>query len=261
MKEKCKNLLEKNWIWMAAAFAIPFVASVIICAGCGIYPFGDNCLLHIDMYHQYCPFFTEFQHKLKEGGSLLYSWNLGLGTDFFATYIYYLASPLNWLLILCPDGLVIEFMTLTIWLKIALSGLFFFCFLKEHFSLIGKDGKYHMMTAAPALVFSTAYAFSGFVATYSWNIMWMDSVALAPLIVLGLERLVKKNRPILYYITLAISILCNYYISMIICIFLVFYFILLLSFLKVKDSKLRMILVGYSITYEKIRDQMKKALK
>ena len=31
---------------------------------------------------------------------------------------------------------------------------------------------------------------------------------------------------------------------------------LLLSFLKVKDSKLRMILAGYSITYEKIRDQI-----
>lgn len=233
--EKVNALLKKNWIWSALAFGIPFVVSVIICAAAGIYPFGENCILHVDMYHQYCPFFMELQDKLTNGGNLLYSWNLGLGSDFVALYAYYLASPLNWLLILCPKGLVIEFMTLTIWIKIALAGLFFFWYLKEHFRLIGKDGKYHLNTAFPALIFSTAYAFSGFVATYSWNIMWMDSIALAPLIILGLELLVKKNKPALYYVTLALSILCNFYISLIICIFLVIYFAIL--FLEQKKGK------------------------
>ena len=224
MSEKIVSLLKKNWIWSALAFGIPFVASVIICAAQGIYPFGENCILHVDMYHQYCPFFMEMQEKLTSGGSFLYSWNLGLGSDFVALYAYYLASPLNWLLLLCPQGLVIEFMTLTIWIKIALAGLFFFWFLREHFSLVGKDGQYHSNTVLPALVFSTAYAFSGFVATYSWNIMWMDSIALAPLIIMGLELLVKKNRPALYYVALSVSIISNFYISLIICMFLVLYF-------------------------------------
>lgn len=237
MKEKLKALFEKKWIWSALAFGIPFIASVIICAGCGIYPFGENCILHVDMYHQYCPFFMELQEKLTSGGSLLYSWNLGLGSDFISLFAYYLASPLNWLLILCPKGLVIEFMTLTVIAKIALGGLFFFWFLKEHFHLLGKDGRYRANTVLPALVFSTAYAFSGYVATYSWNIMWMDAVALAPLIILGLERLVKKNKPTLYYISLSVAIISNFYISMIICIFLVLYFIML--FFEQKKGKLR----------------------
>lgn len=233
--EKVKEILKKNWIWSALAFGIPFVVSVIICASMGIYPFGENCILHVDMYHQYCPFFIELQEKLTSGSSLLYSWNLGLGSDFVGLFAYYLASPLNWLLILWPKGYVIEFMTLTIWIKIALAGLFFFWYLRGRFQLIGKDGKYHLSTVLPALVFSTAYAFSGFVATYSWNIMWMDSIALTPLIILGLELLVKKNKPGLYYISLAISILCNFYISLIICIFLVLYFAVL--FLEQKKGK------------------------
>ena len=236
MNEKLEAWMKKNWIWSVLAFGIPFVVSVIICAAIGIYPFGENCILHVDMYHQYCPFFMEFQEKLKEGGSLLYSWNFGLGSDFIANYAYYLASPLNWLLILWPQGLVIEFMTFTIWLKIAFAGLFFFWYLKEHFKLIGKDGQYHTNTVLPALIFSTTYAFSGFVAAYSWNIMWMDSIALAPLIILGLERLIKKNQPVLYYVALVVSILCNFYISLIICIFLVFYFFILL--LEQKKGKL-----------------------
>ena len=135
MNEKSKALLERKWIWSLLAFGIPFVAGIIILACFGIYPFGTNCILHIDMYHQYCPFFMELQEKLTSGGSLLYSWNLGLGSDFVSLYAYYLASPLNWLLILCPKAFVIEFMTLITVVKIGLAGLFMYWFLKEHFRL------------------------------------------------------------------------------------------------------------------------------
>ncbi len=237
MKERVQKLLEKNWIWSALAFGIPFFASVIICAASGVYPFGENCILHVDMYHQYCPFFMQFHEKLTEGGSLLYTWSLGLGSDFLAHYAYYLASPLNWLIVLFPKMYVIEFMTLTIWIKIGLSGLFFFWFLRERFFL--KDAKvgYSKDTVIPALVFATAYAFSGFVAAYYWDIMWMDCVALAPLVVVGLERLVKQQKPALYYISLSIAILSNFYMAYILCVFLVLYFALL--FLEQKEGKIR----------------------
>ena len=210
-----------------AAFGLPFFICVIICIGNGVYPFGDNCILHIDMYHQYCPFFTEFLNKLQSGGSLQYSWNLGLGSDFVSLYAYYLASPLNFLILLCPKSHVIEFMTLLIILKISASGLTFFLYIRHHYKLVGKDGRMHKNQVIPAIVFSTAYALSGFVASYSWDIMWMDCIALFPLIMIGLERLVQEKKAGLYYITLALCIFCNYYISIMICIFLVFAFVLL----------------------------------
>lgn len=210
-----------------AAFGLPFFICVIICIGNGVYPFGDNCILHIDMYHQYCPFFTEFLNKLQSGGSLQYSWNLGLGSDFVSLYAYYLASPLNFLILLCPKSHVIEFMTLLIILKISASGLTFFLYIRHHYKLVGKDGRMHKNQVIPAIVFSTAYALSGFVEAYSWDIMWMDCIALFPLIMIGLERLVQEKKAGLYYITLALCIFCNYYISIMICIFLVFAFVLL----------------------------------
>lgn len=221
------NKLWKHKTFYAAAFLLPFVICVIICIGNGVYPFGDNCILHIDMYHQYYPFFMEFQDKLRHGGSLMYSWNLGMGSDFVSLYAYYLASPLNFLILFCPGKYVIEFMTLLIIIKIALCGLTFFLFIRHHYHLVGKDGRLHRNQVVPALVFSTAYALSGFVAAYSWDIMWLDSIALFPLIIVGLEKLVREKKPAVYYITLALSIFANYYISIMICIFLVFYFILL----------------------------------
>ena len=227
---------EHNRLFEAAAFALPFLICVIICIANGVYPFGENCILNMDMYHQYCPFFTEFMEKLKQGGSMQYSWNLGLGSDFVSLYAYYLSSPLNFLLVFCPKNFVIEFMTLLILLKIGLCGLFFFQYLKYHYHMVGKDGKMHENLVLPALVFSTAYALSGFVAAYSWDIMWMDSVALFPLIMVGLERLVKEKKPALYFVTLALSIFSNYYISIMICIFLVLYFALL--FVENKGKRL-----------------------
>ena len=91
-----------------AAFLVPVVIMVIIFAQRGIFPFGDESFLRTDMYHQYAPFFAEFRHKLADGGSLLYSWDVGMGVNFAALYAYYLASPLNWLILLCSSSALKE---------------------------------------------------------------------------------------------------------------------------------------------------------
>lgn len=203
---------------LAAAFLVPVIIMLIIFAQRGIFPFGEESFLRTDMYHQYAPFFSEFQYKLKNGGSLLYSWDVGMGVNFSALYAYYLASPLNWLLVLCPQSLVIEFMTYSIVLKIGLSGLTMAYYLRKR-----------MATCDFGIAFfGIFYALSGYMAAYSWNIMWLDCIVLFPLIVSGLERLVKTGRGTLYCIALGLAILSNYYISIMICIFMVMYFIALL---------------------------------
>ena len=207
------------------AFFIPMVIMVIIFIQRGIFPFGDESFLRTDMYHQYAPFFSEFQHKLRNGGSLLYSWDIGMGVNFAALYAYYLASPMNWLIMLCPKSLVIEFMTYMIVFKIGLSGLTFAWYLKKHCKTdsIGIG------------FFGIFYALSGYMAAYSWNIMWLDCILLFPLIMYGLEKLVKEGNGFLYCITLGLSILSNYYISIMICIFMVLYFGALLILEKMDD--------------------------
>ena len=203
---------------LVAAFLVPIVIMLIIFIQREIFPFGEESFLRTDMYHQYAPFFSEFQDKLKKGGSLLYSWDIGMGVNFAALYAYYLASPLNWLLIICPRGLVIEFMTYSIVLKIGLCGLSMAYYLRKHC---------HTCDFGIAF-FGIFYALSGYMAAYSWNIMWLDCILLFPLIVLGLERLVKEGKGLYYCITLGFAILSNYYIAIMICIFMVLYFVALL---------------------------------
>ncbi len=225
-KNETKSAKWARRLPLFAAFLIPLLISVIICIDHEVYPFGERCLLQVDMYHQYCPFFTEFVDKLRSGESLMYSWTIGLGADFVSLFAYYLASPLNWLILLCPKGYVIEFMSILMIIRISLCGLTFAYYLKKHFH-----------TNHPAIaVFGTAYALTAFMAAYAWNVMWTDCLVLAPLIILGVEQLVKEKKVTLYYVTLAVSILSNYYISIMICIFLVLYFLILL--LEQKEGKI-----------------------
>ena len=116
-KERSSASLVRPSDGLLAAFFVPMVIMVIIFAQRGIFPFGEESFLRTDMYHQYAPFFSEFRYKLTHGGSLLYSWDIGMGVNFAALYAYYLASPLNWLLVLCPKNYVIEFMTYISYLR------------------------------------------------------------------------------------------------------------------------------------------------
>lgn len=203
---------------MIAAFLVPVIVMLIIFIARGIFPFGEESFLRTDMYHQYAPFFSEFQYKLKNGGSLLYSWDVGMGINFAALYAYYLASPLNWLILLCPKAFVIEFMTYSIVLKTGLCGLTMAYYLRKHCKTQDFGVAF----------FGIFYALSGYMAAYSWNIMWLDCILLFPLIMLGIESLVRDGKGMLYCLTLGLSIFSNYYISIMICLFMVLYFIALL---------------------------------
>lgn len=223
--------MKKMKLALFLSFFGPFVIMFAIFIGNGIYPFGDRSFVVSDMYHQYLPFFQEFFTKIRAGEGIDYSWNVGMGSNFLALYTYYLASPLHWLAFLFPVSHLMEFMSYLVVVKVGLSGLCAFLYLRSRNS----TGN----SVFSALLFSCFYAMSGFMAAYNWNIMWLDCIILAPLVVMGLERLAGKGKMGLYVISLGLCIFTNFYISIMICIFLVLYFILL--FLT-EPGKLRMFL-------------------
>lgn len=200
------------------AFVIPLVLFIALYYVKNIFPFGNNCYLRSDMYHQYAPFFSEMWNKIRNGESLTYSWNIGMGSNFTSLYAYYLASPANWFIALFPQKYMIEIMNSIIILKLAGASLSITYYLSKHF---------HNESCYNA-IFGIFYCMSGYVAAYSWNIMWLDCIILVPLIMLGLEYLVNKNHVFLYCISLGLCIFTNYYIAIMVCISVVLYFIVLM---------------------------------
>lgn len=194
----------------AIAFGLPVISILILQIIAGCEPFSNQrSMLYSDMYHQYYPFFIEFRRALRSGDSLLYSWSVGMGMDYLALISYYLASPLNLISILLPESWMLEYFSLLMPLKLGLASLFFAIFLHK---IYGDNDEF-------VGLFGAMYGLCAWALGYQWNIMWLDSFALLPLLALGTVSLLRDKKFILYTLTLFLSIFSNYYIGLFSCIF------------------------------------------
>lgn len=195
--------------YVIVAFFLPFLLLGIAFAVNGVYPFGTKQIMVTDFWQQYYPFYCDFQDKLQSGSSLLFSWGTGLGTNYVALIAYYLASPLNFLLAFIPAVALREAVTVFLLIRIGCAGMFFAIFLRSLF----KRNDFSIV------FFSVLYALCAFVMGYYWNIIWFDAFALLPLVVLGTVSLVTRGKYKLFVVSLALTMLVNYYIGFFSCIF------------------------------------------
>ena len=238
-----KALLLKPWrervasIWpqLLLAFSFPVLTVLAALVICGCYPYGDRTMLTVDLYHQYAPFVVTFRNKVLSGQSLLYSWNDGLGQEFYAAYANYAASPLNIFALFFTAKTIPVFIGIVTCLRAGLSGLFMLMFLASN------DNK---RVDNITVVFACTYALCGWYISYFWNIMWCDAVVLLPLIMLGLRRLLIERKCAFYAVVLAIAIFSNYYAGFFICLFLVMfapcYYVMLFTPGKPKGDPMRL---------------------
>lgn len=197
------------------SFLIPIIIMLIVYAMSKIYPFGEKTLLFRDLRGQYISYFSAFRNALLGDGNLLYSFTKEMGGNMFGLTSYYIMSPFNVILALFPKSMITEaILTITL-LKIGTCGLTFSVFLKKSF----KDFGYF------SVIFSSAYALMAYNTMYQSNIMWLDGVILLPLVLIGIDNIIKNKKMLTYIITLALCIITNFYIGFIICIFSVIYFI------------------------------------
>lgn len=212
---KIWDFLKDKYVY-TLTFAIACVLMLIAWIMGEIPPFGDRSLMVVDAVHQYLPFFSEYQEKLRGFESLQYSFAVGMGNNFVSLWSYYLSSPLNLIIVLFPKSALPIALNIIVSVKIILSALTFAYFLMH----AGKNPKKNLGMVA----FSLFYAFSSFTIGYYWNLMWIDCILVFPLIILGMEKMFMKNDSRMYILALVYSFVCNYYISFMICLFLILWF-------------------------------------
>ena len=205
-----KTFLGRN-IFIILGFILPFLLMFIAFAIKGVSPFGTNQILVTDLWHQYYPFLVDFQSKLHEGASLLWTWKVGAGTNFIALMSYYLCSPLNFLTVLIPEAWLREFLFIATCIKIGCAGGFFAIFLKSTFK----------RNDISITFFGLMYGLCSFIMGYYWCVIWLDTIAILPLVICGEIALLKQGKFKLFTITLGLSIIMNYYIGLFTCVFVV----------------------------------------
>lgn len=228
-KGSFKSFLSRN-LYIILAFVIPAAIMGITFIIKRYFPFGDRMVMVTDCWHQYYPFLEEYQRMLKEGVSVFYSWNTGGGSNFLGVIANYLGSPLYLLSYFVPSGTpwLPVFFAMTIVVRIGLAGMFFAIFLRKVF----KRNDISLVT------FSLMYAFCAYIMGYYWNAMWLDTVALMPLVIAGVVGVLRDKEFSLYTISLAVSILCSFYIGYMVCLFVLLFSICytVVSFVSIKES-------------------------
>ena len=212
---KRNTLRRRNQKYIALAFFLPVFGLLTVRLICSIFFKGTYSLLYSDCYHQYYPFFLAFRRALRAGESLLFNWNVGMGMDYLGLAAYYLASPLNLITVILPERWMMAYFSALMPIKLGFSGMFFAIFLRRLF----KQNNFSIV------LFGSFYALCAWALGYQWNIMWLDTFALLPLVALGTVVLLKEKRFVLYTFTLFLSVAINYYIGLFTCIFVLLLFI------------------------------------
>lgn len=204
----------RDWLMNLLTFIFPFLAVLVAFAIQKVHPFGDRVMLTVDSYHQYVPFLIEFRNKVLEGRSLFYTWNNGLGMEYYAVFANYCSSPLNIFCLFFTAKTMPVFAAFVTAFRAGLASLFMSWF------LTGEDeGRRDYITTA----FACAYALCGWFCCDFWNIMWCDALVLLPLIALGLRKLFTEGKYGLYCLSLGIAIISNYYTGYFLCLFLILF--------------------------------------
>lgn len=210
------------------AFLVPMFLMIYAFYKSQFYPFGDNQIMVIDMWHQYFPFMKVFQDKIQHGGSLLYTWEGGGGSNFIAIISYYAATPLYYLTVFVPAKYLTEAMAFIVILKIAFASAFMYIYLRGIFEHDDMG----------IVAFSVLYSLSAYAMGYYWCLMWLDVMALLPLCMLGMNKLIDEGKFRLYTVSLALMMITNYYIGVMMCIFIAAYYpILYFSRKEAKGAK------------------------
>ncbi|MBP3284815.1 MAG: YfhO family protein [Clostridia bacterium] len=204
MKKSSKKLL----IYVLS-FVLPVVVFLCCCAFLGIFPFGEKTILVSDMLVQYSTMFLFYKRLFSEGASIFYSFGAACGTPVLDMFSYYLASPFNLILLLFSEANITEAILIFVLLKFGLSGLTFSIFLIK---------KFHKNDIS-IVAFSLCYALMAYAVAYFYNVMWLDALIWLPMIILGIERIFVRKKPLLFYGSLAIAIFSNWYTGYMLCIF------------------------------------------
>ena len=220
------------------AFLIPCIILIFLCLLLKITPFGDKTFLINDMWGQYGDYMAYLRSIIKGENDLFYSFSLSVGDEFTGLLAYYLMNPINWLVCLFPAEKLPLAITILVIVRYGICGLTAAVYFVKR-----RNCSYS------ALLFSTCYALMSYNVVNTENTCLREGAMILPLVILGIEQITEGGNIFFYLISLAASIVLNYYSGYQICIFAVIYFLYYMTAIRQSSDfrKIFMRFIGTSI--------------
>ena len=232
-----KLFFKTYWTYFVS-FIIPIIIMIGVYLSQGIYWNSDTSPLLGDGFHQYVIFDIALRNILHGNGSLFYTFTSGLGLNFYALSSYYLGSFLSPLVYFFDLTNMPDAVYLTTLLKFGLIGL------STYFSL---NKLFQSIPNPLNLALSTSYALMSFSVSQLEIKTWLDVFILIPLIITGLHLLITEQKFLLYFTSLSILFIQNYYFGYMTALFLIFWYLcqISLDFKTRKSSVLDFIVISF----------------
>lgn len=176
--------------------------------------------------------YDDWWHFFKTGEFVLYDQNTFLGADNIGSNsFYYLFDPFFLPILLVPRQLIPQFMAVLTILKISAAGMVFFLYMR-----------YLGASRTASKITGIAYAFSGWMTWYLWFNHFTEITIVLPLILLGVEIVLKEKKPWVLMFAIALMGFVNYFflICFVMCAFLyaIFRYFQRIRLNKIKDNLL-----------------------
>lgn len=211
---------------ITSAFVLLFF-TIVFCVK-DIFPFGNNSVVWSDMHEQVTAMYYHFYDAVYGNGSFLIDFTSGGGINFVGISAYYIMSPVTLLLLLFPRDMIIQGVSLVVVLKFLLASISCLYFISKTFKKVSEPYQ---------ILLSLLYAFSGYSLTLYIITSWMDIVYLFPFLMIGLRKLLDLEDNKIYILVLTLSLICCYYLSFMLLIFIIFISLIYLYLYKKENIK------------------------
>ncbi len=194
-----------------APVAVLAVFSLVFATN-GFYPFGSASVSWCDMNQQVIPLFGGFKDILSGNSGFLLNLNNAGGMNFFGVFFFFLSSPFTFLVAFFDKADIPFLMNILVVLKLcscaATAGIYF-------------ESTFKKQSTALKTILCFAYAFSGYGMLFYQNIIWLDLMYLFPLLLLGIDRLLERDKPALLTVSLTLCTAVNFYLSYCVYLFII----------------------------------------
>jgi uncharacterized membrane protein YfhO len=197
------------------AFFLPALILLGAYFAFGVFPFGKESVLSLDLNGQYVYYYDYMYDVLAGKESVFYSWSRNLSGEFMGIIGYYLASPFNFLVWAFPRDMITEGLLTMMVVKAGAISLCASIYLRH-----GRG-----FSRLTSVIFPIMYALCAYSIVQTMNPMWLDGVGVLPLVVMGVEAFVKKGRFKLLALSLVYAFVTSFYIGFMIAIFTALYFL------------------------------------
>lgn len=197
------------------AFFVPMLILLISYFIFGIYPFGDESVLVLDLNGQYVYYYENLRDAFWGNGSMVNSWSRNLTGEIIGIFAYYLASPFSIVVMLFPRSHMVDALLTMQLLKVGAASVTFCWYMRS----AKRTSPY------TSLIFAILYSLMSYMIVQLMDPMWLDGLVYLPIICRGIEQLIDRKKWLLFIIPLALMFMANFYIGWMIAIFCCLYFL------------------------------------